>query len=265
MTAAIGWHRVGHAIGTLAWSDRNGGRLTISERLRLLSQGLADQIGAMAPWHRRRAGLDREALSGVELPNRPPDSEDAREAEALCRELSSLSLLNHCLRVYAWGALLGQRDGLAWDPELLYVAVMLHDLGLTPRHFGADPTSRCFAVDGARAAARFAAERGWGEKRRRGVAEAICMHLNVRVGLEHGPEAHLLARGAGYDVLGRGFRALPEPTREAVLERHPRLGFKREINRLMREQAGARPDSRIGLYYRFGGFGRLIARAPFAE
>ena len=30
-----------------------------------------------------------------------------------------------------FGALLGTRDGLDWDPELLFVAAMLHDLGFT--------------------------------------------------------------------------------------------------------------------------------------
>jgi hypothetical protein len=40
-------------------------------------------------------------------------------------------LAAHCYRTYLFGAALGTRDGLDWDAELLFVAAMLHDLGLT--------------------------------------------------------------------------------------------------------------------------------------
>lgn len=248
-------------VGTLDWARATGGRLTTAERLRLLAAGLRFQIGRMAPW--RRPGLDREVLAGVELPQRPPDSAAAREAEELCRELSSEALLNHCLRVYLWGALVGQRDGLAWDEELLYVAAMLHDLGLTEPHRMRDPEVHCFAVEGAHAAAGFAAAAGWEEPRSHALEEAICLHINVEVPLDRGAEAHLLFRGAGYDVIGRDFGVLTGPLREAVLERHPRLGMKAEFRAYMETESEQRPASRSHLYCRYGGFLRLIDRAPF--
>jgi hypothetical protein len=252
-------------IGTLEWARRTGGRIGVGDRFRLLAEGLRFQIAAMAPSRRRRAGLDREALSAVELPERPPDSAVAREAEELCRELSSETLLNHCLRTYVWGCLIGQRDGLRWDEELLYVCSMLHDLGLTDAHFRQDPSAHCFAVEGGRAAAEFGAGRGWEAERRDRLAEAICLHINVFVGPEHGAEAHLLFRGAGYDVIGRDLHAIDRPTRDRVHERHPRLGMKREFGRLMRRESDERPRSRARLYCRYGGFLRMIERAPFPE
>ncbi len=250
-------------IGTLEWARATGGRLSTAERLRLLAAGLRFQIARTAPWRRRRARLDREALSGVELPERPPDSRSAQDAEELCRELSSESLLNHCLRTYLWGALLGQRDRLSWDQELLYVAAMLHDLGFTEEHARRDPDAHCFAVEGARAAGRFAADAGWEAARSDALEEAICLHINVEVPLDHGAEAHLLFRGAGYDVIGRGLGAIARPLRGEVLERHPRLETKAEFDRLMRAESEARPASRSHLYVRYGGFLRLIERAPF--
>lgn len=39
--------------------------------------------------------------------------------------------VNHCLRTYAWGMILGAHDGLRPDAELLFVAALLHDLALT--------------------------------------------------------------------------------------------------------------------------------------
>jgi hypothetical protein len=43
---------------------------------------------------------------------------------------------------------------VAHDPELLYLACVLHDLGLTSAHDGHDAKAACFAVEGARAAHR---------------------------------------------------------------------------------------------------------------
>lgn len=252
-------------IGTLEWARATGGRLGIGDRMRLLAAGIGFQIARMAPWLRRRSGLDREALKGVELPERPPDSRAASEVKELCREVSSESLLNHCLRVYLWGSLLGQRDGLSWDDELLYAAAMLHDLGFTDTYRERDPDVHCFAVEGARGAARFAADAGWDERRSDALEEAICLHINVDVGLDRGTEAHLLFRGAGYDVIGRDFGAIPRPTRASVLERYPRLGMKAEFRRYMEAESATRPASRSRLYCRYGGFLRLVERAPFED
>lgn len=250
-------------VGTLEWARATGGRLSLADRTRVLAAGMRFQIARMAPWRRRRAGLDREALSGVELPERPPDSRSAREAEELCRETSSPVLLNHCLRVFLWGALLGQRDGLAWDEELLYVAAMLHDLGFADRYRERERDVHCFAVEGARAAGRFASEAGWPPARSDALEEAICLHINPDVGCEHGAEAHLLFRGAGYDVIGRDYGAIAKPLRGAVLERHPRLDMKAGFRRYMEAESVARAASRSHLYCRYGGFLRMIDRAPF--
>jgi hypothetical protein len=253
------------SVGTLAWAKETGGALRARDRVRLLVDSLPFLLELMPLTARRRAGLDRESLAGVELPGGPPDSETAREAEEHCRELSTEGLFNHCLRTYVWGALLGRRDRLDWDDELLYVACLLHDLGLTPAHDGREPGVHCFGVEGARAADAFLADAGLEPSRRDRVAEAICLHNNPQVSPSHGAEAHLLARGAAYDVVGRSFRAIPGELRAAELERHPRLGFTAEMESLMREQARKRPRSRPAFFIRYGGFGRMISSAPFPD
>jgi hypothetical protein len=253
------------SVGTLAWAGETGGALRARDRVRLAVDSLRFLLELLPVRTRRRAGLDRESLAGVELPDRPPDSRAAREAEEHCRELSSESLFNHCLRTYVWAALLGRRDRLDWDDELLYVACLLHDLGITPAHDGREPGVHCFAVEGARAADAFLAGSGWEEPRRDRVAEAICLHNNPQVPSSRGIEAHLLSRGAGYDVVGRSFRSVPVDLRERELARHPRLGFTAEMERHMREQARKRPRSRPAFFIRYGGFGGMIARAPFAD
>jgi HD superfamily phosphodiesterase len=249
--------------GSLAWGERTGGELGIADRLRYLAQGAALQISSMSALMRHRLGLAPEALDGVELPQRPPDSRLAREAEELCRELSSPSMLNHCLRVYVWASLLGSRDRLRYDDELLYVASALHDLGLTD-DYAARGGVPCFAVQGALAARDWSLEHGCDHARAGRIADAISLHINPRVRVKEGVEAHLLTAGAAFDVIGTRYWELGRPLVSATVERHPRLGFKREMDERSRAAARRGPRTRVALGYRLG-FGRLIARAPFEE
>ncbi|HEX2233053.1 MAG TPA: HD domain-containing protein [Thermoleophilaceae bacterium] len=235
----------------------------MADRLRYLAQGAAMQLSSMDARLRRRLGIAPEALHGVELPERPPDSRLAREAEELCRELSTPALLNHCLRVYVWGSLLGARDRLRYDDELLFVASLLHDLGLTDS-FASRDGPPCFAVQGAIAAGDWGLKHGCERSRAEVVANAISLHINPRVPPSEGVEAHLLAAGAAFDVIGARYGHLAKPLVAAAVELHPRLGFKREMEDRSRRAAHRGPQTRVAFGYRLG-FGRMIAGAPFAD
>jgi hypothetical protein len=76
----------------------------------------------------------------------------AREVTELVRDTENSLLFNHSSRVYYFSAATGKRKGLTFDPELLYVSAMFHDMGLTPIHSSA--TDR-FEVDGANTAREF--------------------------------------------------------------------------------------------------------------
>jgi len=250
--------------GTIEWGVRTGGVMSAGDRLRYLAQGLAARLAATSSQVRHRLGLGPEALDGVALPQRPPNSQLAREAEELCREVSTPSLFNHCLRVYLWGALLAARDGLRYDSELLYVGSALHDLGLTETYAGQWEAIPCFAVEGAVCARAWALGRGSDPELAGRLANAISLHVNPRVTVEQGVEEHLLAAGAALDVIGARHRELARTLIASALERHPRLGFKTEMDARSRDAAQRGPTSRVALAYRVG-FGRLIARAPFEE
>lgn len=68
--------------------------------------------------------------SGVTI----PDSKMAREVTELIRDTENSLLFNHSSRVYYFAAATGKRKGLTFDPQLLYVSAMFHDMGLTPQH-----------------------------------------------------------------------------------------------------------------------------------
>jgi hypothetical protein len=77
-----------------------------------------------------------------------PDTTLVRDAIDLSRSLLEPFLFNHVMRSWLFGILLSEGAELAPDPELLAVAAVLHDLGLTGRY----TAENRFEVDGANAA-----------------------------------------------------------------------------------------------------------------
>ena len=144
----------------------------------------------------------------------------------------------------------------------MFAACAFHDIGLAP--IAATPADHCFALRGARHAARVLRPHGDAVAVRR-VADAIARHIDLAVLPSDGVEAHLLHSGAAVDVMGRGLNRLPRPYRDAVLRHHPRLGMKSLLCQCLRREAAAAPGTRMGLYARRLGFVELIERAPFAE
>lgn len=244
-------------VGSWRWSQR-GGELVGTDRLQLMAQALLTQLASLPRALRKRLGWPDGQLARIQPGElKLPDSVFAREAHDHAAALSTAWLLNHCLRTYAWAAMLGQITRLPVDEELLYCACLLHDIGLTSAHDGHDPGCSCFAVEGARAAHAFAAQRGWPQARCDRLAEAITLHLNVRVGIGHGPEAHLLHEGAALDVIGARAGELPRQDRHAIESRYPRLEFATAMPATMQRQARLRPRSRAAFLVGVG-FTRMI-------
>src|ERR1700754_2278951 len=96
-------------------------------------------------------------IAGIKI----PDSQLAREATDLVRDTETDLLFHHSRRVFLFGALTGTSKGMLYDPELLYLGAMFHDMGLTPSYSSKDER---FEVDGANVARGFL--------RRHGIAEA---------------------------------------------------------------------------------------------
>ena len=107
-----------------------------------------------------------------------PDSAIARAATQLVRDTEDDLLYNHSRRVFFWGALTGERRGLSYDPELLYMGAMFHDMGLTDAY--ASPDFR-FEVDGANAARDFLNSYGVPERDVEDVWTAIALHTTPGV------------------------------------------------------------------------------------
>ncbi|MET9314057.1 HD domain-containing protein [Kribbella sp. NPDC003505] len=180
-----------------------------------------------------------ETIAGIQI----PDSALAREATDLVRDAASPLLFDHSRRVYLFGSLRGRAQGLSFDPELLYVGAMFHDLGLTERY---RRTDQRFEIDGADEARSFLRRHGISDDAADRVWTAIALHTTPEIPLHMSAEIALVTRGVELDVLGIGYDAVTGAERDAVTAAHPRPDFKNRILAAFTEGIQDRPATTFG-------------------
>jgi hypothetical protein len=185
-----------------------------------------------------------------------PETAAAKAALEVVTAYSSAALVNHCRRSYIWAALHATRTALPFDAELLYVAAMLHDIGLEPAF---DSHTVPFEEAGGHVAWVFGAGAGWPPARRRRAAEIIVRHMWNEVDPAIDPEGHLLELATGLDISGRHPEWWPPEVRATVLRALPRLGLRDEFLRCFAEQASRKPGSTAAQAMASGIAGRLAA------
>lgn len=175
---------------------------------------------------------------------RVPDSALARAATELVRDTEDDLLYNHSRRVFFWGALTGERRKLAYDPELLYIGAMFHDMGLTKAHASKDLR---FEVDGANAARAFLRSHNIAEGDIEDVWLAIALHTTPGIPEHLRPTIALLTSGVEMDVLGLAYHDFTHAQRDAVCAHHPReANFKENIIAHFAEGTIAKPQTTFG-------------------
>lgn len=163
-------------------------------------------------------------------PRALPDSQLARETCELARELQPPFLFLHCVRSFVFADAIGRAQQKRCDRELLFVSVLLHDLGLAT----AEPLPDRFEVVGADLADRILQERGVAPERRAIAWDAIALHTSLSIAVRKGPEVELAALGIALDVAGGPLqRVVGRKAVMEIVERYPRLAFKAEIQKLM--------------------------------
>jgi HD domain-containing protein len=156
-----------------------------------------------------------EIVSGIKV----PDSKIAREAAEFVRQHESELLFNHSVRVYLFGVMKGIRQNLKFDSELLYVAALFHDLGLTAV---CHSDTKRFEVDGADAAREFLRSHGIPDPKADLVWEAIALHTTPGIPQYMRPEIALTNAGVLVDVIGIGYDEYTPEQRDQVTAAFPR-------------------------------------------
>jgi hypothetical protein len=172
-----------------------------------------------------------------------PDTTLATEATELVRDVTTDLVYDHSRRVFWFGSLQGRNRGLSFDPELLYVGAMFHDLGLNEQFRG---SGRRFEVDSADEARRFLQARGVPEDSIRRVWTAIALHTTPGIPQFMEPEVALVTAGVEYDVLGIGYDDISAAERAEITALHPRPNFKRRILDAFTEGIAPRPETTFG-------------------
>jgi hypothetical protein len=156
-------------------------------------------------------------VAGVRL----VDSPIARLATEFSRSASPPHLFNHAVRTFLFGSLVGRALGQKFDEEILYLACILHDLGLTEKFQGEAP----FEIQGAETARRFLEEQRYAKEKIGIVWDGIAMHASP-IGQFKKPEIALVGAGAGADVIAPDFSQIRKIDVEQVVKAFPRLRFK---------------------------------------
>lgn len=180
-----------------------------------------------------------ETIAGITI----PDSTLATEATELVRDVTTPLVYEHSRRVFLFGALRGERDSIAYDPELLYIGAMFHDLGLTETY---RRTDQRFEIDGADEARRFLASHGIADEAAHKVWTSIALHTTPEIPLHMGSEIALVTRGVEHDVMGLGFDTVTEEQRAEVVAAHPRPDFKNGILAAFTDGIKDRPETTFG-------------------
>jgi hypothetical protein len=145
--------------------------------------------------------------------------------------------------VFWFGSLQGRNRGLSFDPELVYIGAMFHDLGLSEQFRG---SGRRFEVDSADEARRFLQGHGVPEDSIRRVWTAIALHTTPGIPEFMEPEVALVTAGVEYDVLGIGYHDISDADRAAITALHPRPEFKRRILQAFTDGIAPRPQTTFG-------------------
>ncbi len=177
---------------------------------------------------------------------RIPDSALAGDAVALATEALPPTLVAHSIRSFVLGSAFGLMRELSFDVEALYVASMLHDVGLGASFSG----ERAFELEGADAAAQLMAKHD--DARATSVWDAIAMHTVPHLAQSRDAETLLVHLGSGCDVFGARIDSLPRDFVAEVFARYPRTTFAEEIDAAMERVAKRHPVSQFAAFRALG-------------
>jgi hypothetical protein len=155
-----------------------------------------------------------------------PDSAIATQATELLLQYGTELLYNHSVRAFLFASVNARHTAVCYNPELLYVSSVFHDLGLTPQY--SSPDQR-FEVDGANAARDFLKGHGLSAQALQLVWDAVAFHTTTGIAEYKEAEVALLHYGVALDVVGRGYEHITEKERGEIIAQFPRADFKKKI------------------------------------
>jgi hypothetical protein len=182
-----------------------------------------------------RVAVPCRVLAGVSV----PDTSLVARAIEYARTYSEPYLFNHVMRSWLFAVTLARLDNTPHDAEVLAVATVLHDVGLS-RDF--DGPLR-FEVQGANAAREFAREAGIDELRAQLIWDGVALNSTPSIALYKETEVALGSAGTVLDWAGQGSEKLMDSQMAAILQAFPRLDMKQRFTRAVCSLVETRPGT----------------------
>src|SRR5262245_41671018 len=174
-------------------------------------------------------------LAGVSV----PDNSLIAAAIEYAQRLSEPYLFNHAMRSWLFAESIGRLKGVDYDPEVVAIGTILHDIGLTASVSG---TNR-FEVNGADAALAFIKDKGVSDRRAQLIWDLIALNSTPSLALHKEPEVAVGTMGIGLDFGGFGVQALPAGALAGILTAFPRLKMKERFAETCCRLVTAKPET----------------------
>lgn len=164
-----------------------------------------------------------------------PDTAASKDAYRILTHAAPPELVNHSVRVYLLGKAYGQKKGIRFDDEGLYLAALFHDLGLCPAF---KDTRLPFQVNSSRVLREFLLKRGFAQKRVQALAAAVDFHMQLIPRWSEDTVVGLLQVGAWMDIT-RFRRWAVRGEVSAVEKIYPRLKIERKFVKMLLGSVGS--------------------------
>lgn len=241
------------------WAKATGGVLDRSQSRALFPPLL--RAVSHYPICRIRLATGRRGNAQVDLDSLVlPDSQLVKETVEHVGEVYSATMLQHAWRTFWFGLAMAAHQQRTVDLEFALISSLMHDLTLE------EPTpGRSFALTGAERTEEFLLGHGADPVFAGRVGAEICGHITIGALEDVTSEGGFVSAGAFVDVAGSGLEVMPASFVAAVLERHPRLGWKQTLRPAWKAQAAAVPGGREQWLSRYAQILLLSRIAPFSE
>ena len=156
----------------------------------------------------------RHVPSPFDVPNTPL----ARAVSDFAASTYPPFLANHCQRSYDLATLIAAAGNVSVDLEVLYAAILLHDLGLVSQFHS---SSARFEVASANVARSFARDHGLSPQRAEQVWDVVVLHGTGGIAAYKSVETLTAADGIGRDVTGLDLDEFPKDVVDRVMATRP--------------------------------------------
>jgi hypothetical protein len=148
-------------------------------------------------------------------------------------------MFNHVTRSWIFANRLAAIDSAVFDVEVVAVATLLHDIGLTPKGDGPNR----FEVNGAGIAAEFVREFGFDNRRTQLVWDGVALHATPSISFFKETEVALCARGIGVDFGTSDYTRFAKSDIDEIVIAVPRLNMVRQFTCSVCHMAQTKPET----------------------